>query len=439
MEENLAEVDDELSARLRRGVVDRSPDLITAFDATGTVRFVNDSGLAILGWARHEVVGRSFIDFLHPDEVERAVALATANLNRMQGPRGGAPYRLRRADGGFETLDVSVTVVDGLLVVVGRRMYDHELMARVLDGLTSNEPFADIVALLPAFDWWRNPTEPCVLRCHGDDGDDLVVGAPLPDVLTGADPEAGSPWGQAIATSDEVVVTSLGALPPAVAVEARARCFTGCRVRAVVDPRGHPPALITVWATDAGPPIEARSYPMATIARTLGLVLRFHRDATDLRHAATHDQLTGLRNRAGFFAELPADRVGTPVTVLALDLDGFKPVNDRLGHAAGDAVLRHVAARLVEVVGPDHLTARLGGDEFVVVVVGDDDRAAADALAARLGHAVSQPVHVAGEVVQIEASIGIAVDPGTARSIDELLAEADVALYRAKERTGTSR
>ena len=446
---------DEVLDGVQRGVVERSPDLICAFDNVGVIRYVNDAGLDILGWGRDAVVGQSFVDFLHPDEVERAVALAMANLEHIQAPRAGAPYRLRCADGRYETLDVGVTVLDGLLVVVGRRMYDHELMDRVLDALTSGRDFADVVALLPAFDLWRNPTEYCTLRCADADADGqaVVVGSALPDLLTGARLDAGSVWARAIAADDhEAIDRSLDNLPDDIRHAATAAGATGCRVRAVPDPRGLAPALITVWTTAAGSPIEAHSYPLAMIARTMDLVLRFHQNAAELRYAAGHDQLTGLLNRAGFFAAVPPPSSATPLTVFALDLDGFKPVNDELGHAAGDAVLRTVARRLRAVAaagvrdlrgdagvraptaGAEALIARLGGDELAVVLVGQADSAVAERLATAIADAVARPIDVGDATATVTTSIGVAIDATGGRSIDDLLLEADAALYAAKAR-----
>jgi diguanylate cyclase (GGDEF)-like protein/PAS domain S-box-containing protein len=426
--------------RVRRGVVDHSPDLICAFDPTGVIRYVNDAGLGILGWSHDEVIGRSFVDFLHPDEVERAVALAMANFEHIRGPRAGAPYRLRRADGGYETLDVGVTVLDGLLVVVGRRMYDHELIDRVLGALTVGAELTEVLALLPQFDLWRNPTERCALRCADADGRAVVVGSPLPDLLTGARVDEGSVWARALAADDhEAVERSLDDLAEDVRAAAVAEGAVGCRVRAVPDPRGFGAALITVWTTPAGAPIEAHGYPLAMIARTLDLVLRFDRAATELRHAARHDQLTGLLNRAGFFASVPDADGTTAMTLLALDLDDFKPVNDAFGHAAGDEVLREVARRVrrvaeAEAGGGEVLVARLGGDELAVVLVDRADPVAADRLAVAVADAVARPIDVGAASVTVTASIGVATDAQGRRGIDGLLLDADARLYRAKTR-----
>ena len=158
-----------------------------------------------------------------------------------------------------------------------------------------------------------------------------------------------------------------------------------------------------------------------------------------LAHQATHDSLTGLLNRSEF-ERLAQRHLATPqhsshqhdpITVLFLDLDRFKLVNDSLGHAAGDALLVQVAARLGRSLREQDVVARLGGDEFVVLLVGQTPIGAQD-VAARLLAAVREPVLVSGRVVVPTASIGLAAG-GEGSTVETLLRDADVALYRAKD------
>ncbi len=148
-----------------------------------------------------------------------------------------------------------------------------------------------------------------------------------------------------------------------------------------------------------------------------------------LQHLAFHDPLTGLANRAMFQQHLAATPAG--VAVLLLDLDEFKPINDRHGHAAGDAVLVAVAQRLRAAVRAGDLVARLGGDEFAVVT-GDVPADLPD-FAARLRAAVRQPIDAAGARVSVGVSIGTATVDGS-RPVDAVLHEADLAMYAAKNR-----
>ena len=176
-----------------------------------------------------------------------------------------------------------------------------------------------------------------------------------------------------------------------------------------------------------------------------GLVVNAH-DVTarkeaeaQLEHRALHDPVTGLANRA-----LLRDRLehalarrahdGTDAAVLFCDLDGFKLVNDTIGHEAGDEVLRIAAARFARSVRPIDTLARIGGDEFAVLIESEGDLPAeADAIAHRLLDAMAQPVEIRGVPMIVTTSIGIAVASlGGQRTPDDLLRDADTAMYGAK-------
>lgn len=162
---------------------------------------------------------------------------------------------------------------------------------------------------------------------------------------------------------------------------------------------------------------------------------------------AYHDALTGLPNRRMLeevleLALARARRSGLVVAVLYVDLDRFKEVNDGLGHAAGDQVLRTVARRMRSRVRDTDVVARLGGDEFVVVLADlppgpgsgstSDAREVAESVARRVRQAVARPVEVAGRSVTVGASVGISLYPQVARDARGLLREADEAMYRSK-------
>jgi len=152
-----------------------------------------------------------------------------------------------------------------------------------------------------------------------------------------------------------------------------------------------------------------------------------------LRALAFTDLLTGIPNRAAY--QQYADSLrgdGRPVAVLFIDLDGFKAVNDRCGHDAGDRLLRDVAQRLAGALARDEAVFRLGGDEFVLVGLGHQAAEAAE-LVARTKAVISRPVAVRDGAVIVEASVGLATGiAGT--GIDQLLRDADAAMYQIKNR-----
>ncbi|NGH11939.1 GGDEF domain-containing protein, partial [Serratia marcescens] len=121
-----------------------------------------------------------------------------------------------------------------------------------------------------------------------------------------------------------------------------------------------------------------------------------------------------------------------PLVMLSLDLDRFKPVNDLLGHAAGDRVLNEVSARLADCVRHGDLVARVGGDEFVLILTDAGTQDEVETLCKRLIESIERTIRIDEQEVFISASIGIAIAPNDAREAAELLRYADIALYEAK-------
>lgn len=160
--------------------------------------------------------------------------------------------------------------------------------------------------------------------------------------------------------------------------------------------------------------------------------------AEQLTHQAYHDGLTGLPNRALCMREpdtalRAALSGGGSLAVVLIDLDGFKDVNDTLGHAAGDELLRRAAERLRGAVLDGDTVARLGGDEFAIVIPGGT-RDSAVAVSTRVIAALRRPIGAGGQEVRVGASIGVAVQAApTGATADELLADADIAMYEAKK------
>jgi len=176
----------------------------------------------------------------------------------------------------------------------------------------------------------------------------------------------------------------------------------------------------------------------------VGGILVNYRDVTErtalaeqLRHQAFHDSLTGLANRALLTDRLEhaaarRGRDGHGLAVLFIDLDDFKAVNDTLGHGAGDRVLTIVSERLRKTVRAGDTAARMGGDEFAVLLEDTDDPAVATDVAGRILDAIREPLQVGDTEIVVHASLGIALSSGSAQTADELLRDADLAMYLAK-------
>jgi diguanylate cyclase (GGDEF)-like protein len=153
---------------------------------------------------------------------------------------------------------------------------------------------------------------------------------------------------------------------------------------------------------------------------------------------ATSDALTGLPNRTACLDRVGAELSEPGLAVLFGDLDGFKPVNDRLGHAAGDALLVVVADRLRESVREQDMVSRFGGDEFVIICRDDDPEVAVDAICERIRTAIESPIMLGGELVWVGLSVGVAYATATSTT-DDLIGRADLAMYAAKQSKATGR
>lgn len=175
--------------------------------------------------------------------------------------------------------------------------------------------------------------------------------------------------------------------------------------------------------------------PLVVLGPVLASWLAMDRDRVHWQ--ADHDPLTQLANRALFerslaAAERRARRDGRPSLIVCLDLDGFKTINDRNGHAAGDRVLEAVATRLTAAARPGDLVARLGGDEFAVLIADVADAALGDDVAARLRDAVGRPMTDQPDAMVVRASVGVAFLTRETPSSREAMDRADRALYRDK-------
>jgi diguanylate cyclase (GGDEF)-like protein len=222
------------------------------------------------------------------------------------------------------------------------------------------------------------------------------------------------------------------------AMEAFAGSSLRTAMAAPVHENGRPVGSIVVASMSADRHYtETEREMLLLFAHHASMALNDAKAVEEMRHLAYHDSLTGLPNRALFTEHLEralarARRGGSRVTVLFLDLDRFKMVNDSLGHAAGDQLLVAVGERLRQCLRATDVAARLGGDEFAVLAEDSTSVPDADAVAERILGALREPITINGRELSVTASIGVAMSDCAENDAHALLRNADLAMYRAK-------
>ena len=218
--------------------------------------------------------------------------------------------------------------------------------------------------------------------------------------------------------------------------------YRSCWSTPILSDRGEALAVFAMYSRTVRAPtsVEARLLEMAI--HIAGIAIARRRAEERIQFMATHDELTGLPNRTRFGEQLAealqsAAQRGAWLGVVYVDFDNFKFVNDSLGHSAGDTLLKIMAERMVAAVGPNDIVSRLGGDEFVVLLIDPPkDTSTIGAMLHRIRSAVVAPVELDGRSFRITSSFGAAIYPRDGGTAETLLANADAAMYSAKESGG---
>jgi diguanylate cyclase (GGDEF)-like protein/PAS domain S-box-containing protein len=434
------EVGDEPSPAMFRAIAETAVNPFALIDDDGVFRWVGQSIEELLGWRPDEIVGRGIDAIVDRGSLE-AVAQAFADLEslppRSNYPRGGVgqPADLICRDGTTTPCNLlaatrSQTGLPYHLVFARRAGYEQALDI-ALEAIAGHAQLDDV--LEPLVTTLQQSIPRCVVAI-GDgwehDRFGVVAGDGVDLLLPGTD----SPWARALATGEDVLVSDLNELPAGVAALARARGLVSCWVHPVTVPGDDRPvtALIMFRPFD-GMPTRFTWTAVHRTGRLLRFTLQWDRSHRALEFAATHDTLTGLANRDAFVTRLDeiAKLAEGEAAVLFIDLDRFKPVNDKLGHLAGDRVLQAVARRLDAALRPGDLVARIGGDEFAVLCERLVDPGDVITVAERLIDAVAEPVVLDDTEVSITTSVGVA-ELGYGATPDEILARADLAMREAK-------
>ena len=428
------------------GAMANISDLVTVMGPDGALEYINDYGVELFGYtSADEMLGTPLTDLIHPDDLSRVLTSMARMLDpSLEVPGRPSLLRVRRADGTYVRIEANGAtgsvegVPSGRAVVIGRPTTDADLHEHLISLLTTGAPSEKSFELVPEFGAWRQPNLLLGVFVRDDEGVPTAFGsAPLLELGSLADPD--SPWAE-VANCGEELFVPVAELGPVARDRAEVRGITWLRARPVVDTL-HRSHAVVVMAHDSSSPLPAdRStlefswFAIDKMAAILEVALAWRCQAVELRLAAATDALTGLANRSGFWASYVQSHQlagGGTVTVLCVDLDRFKPVNDTYGHAVGDALLREVADRLRHVTRPGDLVARLGGDEFTVVVhdLGDRD---VPAIADRIVSDLCEPFTINGHELRIGASVGVAVSSVGHFEAEHLLDAADRALYEAK-------
>jgi len=394
------------------------PDAVVVADADGNLVWGNPAAERLFGLANADIVGSNALQFLHPEDIE----LAAASLVSVRGKTVGSPIELRvKTPTGWKLVELIGANLVGKAPIDGLVWCLRDLTERRRWEVATNdiERFRSLVHNSASILWLldRSGTvqsvSAAVTRMLGHD-QALVEGHPLEDLVVQADRSA---LQTALSAALDGGPSEEG--PTIVEVDLRRR-----------DGGVPVPCELSIVNLLDDPTVNGLVVSAHNITK-----LRSTRDA--LERLATRDPLTGLPNRKLILDRIEqmqkrGRRTGHDGAVLFIDLDRFKDVNDSLGHRVGDDVLRQAAIRFQSALREADSIGRLGGDEFIVLVEGSDAHNAA-AAAQRLLESLAVPfaVHSAARPqLTISASIGIV--SGAYASAEDLLMDADVALYEAK-------
>lgn len=442
-------------------MINHVPDYIFAKDAEGRFLIANQATVADNGFNDlQELVGKTDFD-LHPPEFAEAVAETERRVIETGEPIFGIEERAIVTKGYDRWLMTSkvplrnkrgkIVGVVGISRDISERKAAERLLegqARLLEMVARGEPletfFHELILLIERL----MPGIKGSILLLSEDGRYLLQGAApsLDETYCSAvhgleiGPKSGS-CGTAAWRGQQVIVSDILTDPlwEGYAHVVQPYGFRACWSTPIFSRERKVLGTFALYSREAGAPSDHQQELTAMAAHLAGIAIERKRAEERISFMAHHDAVTGLPNRARFEAQvagmLESIRGREQWAVLAfLDLDNFKLINDNLGHAAGDELLKAVAGRMRAAVRKSDVVVRLGGDEFIILLNGvPTDR---DLVLKRLEDirtAIAMPVQLQGRSLQVTCSMGVACYPKHGRTTSELLANADMAMYRAKE------
>lgn len=422
-----------------RAILDGIPGLVAVVAADGEVVWVNDSMAELTGYERSELIGSNMVD--HLDLSWSSMALESIEY-ALATPGMRLPTMLRffARDGKPIVMEVTANnqldhpAVQGLIVHL-RPSDERQLLDAILESFAAGDELVETmrrVHEVVAAETLRADAA-VVLSAPAEHLARAYASTPVLEMVCHFE-GAATPWQESARTLLPVLLPTLDGLPAPVRQVAADQGYQACWAFPI-SRSGTPfvDAVLVVWRREPGLPEPSAHLLAARLVRLCELILERVEHGRVLAHAAGHDALTGLANRERFFALVDEhlEGNGSLLGVLYLDLDGFKPINDARGHAAGDQVLVAVAERMRASVRASDTVARLGGDEFAIACPGADEVELVR-LAERLLAVVRAPIAVHGASVHVGTTIGLASGRAGSCSSERLVAAADQALLQAK-------
>jgi diguanylate cyclase (GGDEF)-like protein/PAS domain S-box-containing protein len=392
------------------------PDVALVVGPDGTIRWGNRAGEKLFGRSVASSIGMSGLDFVHPEDIE----LVLRSLTSIQGKETGAPIELRvRSSSGWRLVEVIGTPVswlgEGSVLLSLRDLTERrrfEVSHDAESGFRSLVQNAAVLTILLSPNGLVRSCSGALTRLLGHDSE-LIEGRPLEDLISANDRPA-------LQEALQQAARGATTVSPVVVVVSMVR-----------------------FGTETLVPFELSFVNLLDDPTVSGFVVsgvdvtERRRLERELQYQAFHDSLTGLGNRALFQDRLEhavkrSNRAGRRLTLFFLDVDNLKSINDTLGHAAGDAVLRASAERIRSCLRASDTAARIGGDEFGVLVEDMIHLGGSVVLAEQLLAACREPIQVGSNLLWTTLSIGITFDtPGA--GVEQLLQNADRAMYMAKK------
>lgn len=399
--------DEDIRLRERRqeALLGEISDVVTLLDEDGVILYESPSIRHVFGYEPDELVGRTGFDIVHPDDREE-LTRTIAGDELLSAGSATLQYRLRAADGDWRMVESTAMLSDH--PELGTVVVTRDITGRI----EAQEKFRAIFRTSPspvifAHEGRFVEVNDAFLELHGLSEEEVIGRTPI-ELGLWVDP------GELEHVRDDILAGR-----PVRNREVRLRDAAGEEFHAL---------------------LSASMVELADERYEIGIVQDIRerkRYERELEHQVLHDGLTGLPNRILFqdrleHAQERARRDDTEVAVLFLDVDRFKAVNDSLGHAAGDEVLRGVAARLSDVLRGDDTVARLGGDEFAILLEHVRSLSDIEAAADRIATAFEPPFRVDGNEFGLTASVGVARSGTVEGKPEELVRLADAAMYRVK-------